>query len=253
MRVFAPVFADSHQVHDGLRTAQRHARDRLQTTERDTRNALRTTGRHANALHGVLGWWAVTSFGLLSLLLAALAVFWPAPVEAFGAALVGSWLMLVALGRFGGAQLLRARYRGSRILQAGAALVALASMAVIQLPLVDATVAAASASLTLGVAAAVDAGAAAQFPRLARACLYVRAACGLVAAMAVAVAPVTGLIVAAACVGLGELMLAVRLLPEVERLTGMAERDNPRAAPDDDQWLVLPSGSSREPRPPLLP
>jgi hypothetical protein len=49
-------------------------------------------------------------------------------------------------------------------------------------------------------------------------CLRVRAGCGLVAALAIAASPVSGLIVAAACVGVVEVALALRLLPEVERL-----------------------------------
>lgn len=156
-----------------------------------------------------------------------LVLLWPSSVRTFGAAAVGSWLLFVALGRFGGGQVLRARYGGSLALQAAAAVPALAGVVVFQLPGFDPAVGAAAVSLALGVAAAVDAGAAAQFPSLARGCLRLRASCGLVAAMAVAAAPATGLMAAAACVGLGEVVLAVRLLPEVERLAGMLGRETP--------------------------
>ncbi|WP_327001017.1 hypothetical protein OHA72_38620 [Dactylosporangium sp. NBC_01737] len=235
MHVLALASSDAHRVRAGLRAARRLARARLRTAGRDTRDGLRTAGRHAGPLHGALGWWAVTSFGMLSLLLAVLMVLWPSSVRAFGGALVGSWLLFVAFGRFGGGQVLRARYGGSLVLQAGAAVVALAGVVVIRLPEFDPAAGVAAASLALGVAAAGDAGAAGQFPRLARGCLWLRAACALVAAMAVAVAPATGLVVAAACVGLGEVALAVRLLPEVERLAGMAGRDERRADPQDDR------------------
>ncbi len=231
MRVHAS--SDASQVRAGLRTARRQAGDRLRTAERDARDGLRLAGRHAGPLHGVLGWWAVTSFGLLSVLLAVLVVLWPSSVQTFGAAVVGSWLLFVALGRFGGGQLLRARYGGSRFLQAGAAVPALAGVVVFQLPAVDPAVGAAAVSLALGIAAAGDAGAAAQFPSLARGCLRLRALCGLASAMTVAAAPEAGLMVAAACVGVGELVLAVRLLPEVERLAGMLDRG-------EDQGLMLP-------------
>ncbi|MEV4139388.1 hypothetical protein AB0J72_45410 [Dactylosporangium sp. NPDC049742] len=212
----------------------------LRAAPQQARVWLRAAGRQAGPLNGVLGWWAVTSFGLLSLLLAVFAMVWPSSVRTFGAAAVGSWLLFVALGRFGGGQLLRARYGGARWFQAGAALLAVAGVIVIQLPAYDPTVAVAAISLALGVAAAGDAGAAAQFPRLARGCLRMRALCGLVAAMTVAVAPATGLVVAAACVGLGELMFAARLLPEVERLSGMLDREAPWTDPDDDLGFVLP-------------
>jgi hypothetical protein len=190
----------------------------------ELRVGLRATGRHARPLHGVLGWWAVTSFGLVSVLLAVLAALWPSSVRALGAAAVGSWLLFSALGRLGGTQVLRARYGGPLALHAGAALVALAGVIVVRQPGLDPAVGAAAASLALGVAAAGDAAVAAQLPRLARSCLWVRAVGGLVAAIAVAAAPVTGLIVAAACVGLAEITLAVRLLPEVERLAEMVRR-----------------------------
>ncbi|MEU7875239.1 hypothetical protein [Dactylosporangium sp. NPDC049140] len=81
-------------------------------------------------------------------------------------------------------------------------------------------------ALAFGVAAAAP-----PFPSLGRLCLRVRAASGLIAAIAVAVAPVAGLIIAAAIVGVGELIIYVRLLPEVERLAQMVERTE--ASPAD--------------------
>jgi hypothetical protein len=221
--------ADAHQV-----------RARLRTARLDTMTGLRTTGSQAGPLIGVLGWWAVMSFGLLSLLLAVLAIVWPSSVRTLGAAAVGAWLLVVALGRFGGGQLLRARYGGSRFSLSSAALLAVAGLVVMQLPAHDPAVAAAVTSLAFGVAAAAEAGAAAQFPSLARGCLRMRAVCGLIAAMAVAVAPATGLVIAAACVGIGEVVLAVRLLPEVERLAGMLDRGAPWADAAEDRGFVLP-------------
>ncbi|MFF5229694.1 hypothetical protein [Dactylosporangium sp. NPDC000521] len=229
--------ADAHHIRAALRAPSRAA---LRAAPRQARDWLRTAGRQARPLNGVLGWWAVTSFGVLGLLLAALAALWPSPVRMLGAAAAGSWLLFVALGRFGGGQLLRARYGGSRLIQAGAALLAVAGVIVVQLPAYDPTVAVAAISLAFGVAAAADAGAAPKFPSPARGCLRMRALCGLVAAMAVAVAPTTGLVVAAACVGLGEIVFAARLLPEVERLTGMLERDTQWTGPDEDLGSVLP-------------
>src|SRR5690242_2568421 len=88
------------------------------------RAGWRAADQHVRPLHGVLGWWAVTSFGLVSVLLAALAALWPGPVRALGPAALGTWLLFTALGRFGGGQILRARYRGPLALQAGAALIA---------------------------------------------------------------------------------------------------------------------------------
>ncbi|MEV0131052.1 hypothetical protein AB0H83_21635 [Dactylosporangium sp. NPDC050688] len=234
MRSPTATGAGTDQVRAALRTAPRQARVWLRTAERDAMAGLRSAGRQAGPLNGVLGWWAVTSFGLLSLLLAVLAMLWPSSVRTFGAAAAGSWLLFVALGRFGGGQLLRARFGGPRLFQAGAALLAVAGLVVVQLPAYDTAVAA--ISLALGVAAAGDAGGAARFPGLARGCLRMRAACGLVAAMAVAVAPATGLVVAAACVGLGEVMFAARLLPEVER---MLDHGAPGAASDDDDGFML--------------
>lgn len=223
-----------------VRAAPRQARLWLRAAERDAMEGLRSAGRQAGPLNGVLGWWAVTSFGLLSLLLAVLVTVWPSALRMFGAAAVGSWLLFVALGRFGGGQLLRARYGGPRLFQAGAALLAVAGVIVAQLPAYDPTVAIAAISLAFGVAAAADAGVAAQFPSVARGCLRMRAVCGVVAAMAVAVAPTTGLVVAGACVGLGELLFAARLLPEVERLHGMLDRGAAAAAADEDDGFVLP-------------
>jgi hypothetical protein len=101
-----------------------------------------------------------------------------------------------------------------------------AGVLVIRQQELDPSVGVAVASLALGVAAAGDAAVASDFPGLARGCLRLRAACRLVAAMAVAAVPVAGLAVAAACVGAGEIALAVRLLPEVERLTHMIDRDD---------------------------
>ncbi|MDG6106973.1 hypothetical protein Daura_28025 [Dactylosporangium aurantiacum] len=242
MRPSPAAGTDADQVRTALRAAPQQARGWLRTAERDALAGLRTAGRQAGPLNGVLGWWAVTSFGVLSLLLAVLAGLWPSSVRMFGAAAAGSWLLFVALGRFGGGQLLRARYGGPRLFQSGAALLAVAGLVVVQLPAYDPAVAVAAISLALGIAAAGDAGAAARFPGLARGCLRLRAACGVVAAMAVAVAPTTGLVVAAACVGLGELLFAVRLLPEVERLGGMLDHDAPGTAGDEDDgmWLPLP-------------
>src|SRR4051812_16485907 len=76
------------------------------------RSELETLGRHARPLHGVLGWWAVTSFGLLSVLVAALTAFWPTSVRAVGAAALGAWLLFTACGRPGGGPVLPAPDRG---------------------------------------------------------------------------------------------------------------------------------------------
>jgi hypothetical protein len=218
----------------------RQVRARLATAGGDALIGLRATGRQARPLSGVLGWWAVMSFGLLSLLLAGLLTLWPSSIRTFGAAVVGAWLLFIALSRFGGGQLLRARYGGSRLFQSGAALLALAGLLVTRLPVYDPAVAVAATSLAFGVAAAADAGTAAQFPRLGRGCLRLRALCGLVAAMAVAAAPTTGLVVAAACVGLGEVVFAVRLLPEVERLAGMLDGGAPWPDSAREHAFVLP-------------
>ncbi|MGI5243578.1 hypothetical protein [Dactylosporangium sp. CA-139066] len=200
MHVFDRARSDAHQVRDGLRAA----------------------GHHARPLHGVLGWWAVTSFGLVGVLLAAAALLWPGSVHALGPAAVGAWLLCGALGRAGGGQVLRARYGGSLAMQTGPALLAVAGVIVLRRPddTAPGTVAAAAA-LSLGIAAAVDAAAGQQYPRLPRRCLRARAACAVVGGLAMAAAPAPGLIVAAAVVGLGELVLAVLLLPEVERLASM--------------------------------
>ncbi|GAB3843139.1 hypothetical protein ACFPIJ_00360 [Dactylosporangium cerinum] len=227
-------------MHPSIAVDAHRVRARLRAAGLDTMTGLRATGSHAGRLNGVLGWWAVTSFGLLSLLLAVLATLWPSSVRAFGAAAVGTWLLFVAFGRFGGGQLLLARYGGSHILQSGAALLAVAGVIVIQQPAYESAVAVAMTSLAFGVAAAADAGVAAQFPSLARGCLWVRAVCSLIAAMAVAVAPATGLVVAAAGVGFGEIILAVRLLPEVDRLAGMLEPSAAWTAEAEDRGFMLP-------------
>nr|BFE57975.1 hypothetical protein GCM10020063_025010 [Dactylosporangium thailandense] len=201
---------------------------------------LQTLGRHARPLHGVLGWWAVTSFGLLSVLVAALAACWPTYVRAVGTAALGAWLLFTAVGRAGGGQLLRARYGGPLYLQAGPALLALAGVILIRLPESDPSVGVSVAALAFGIAAAVDGAAAQPLPSLARTCLRVRAGSGLVAAIAVAAAPVVGLIIAAAVIGIGELALAARLLPEADRLAQMLDRTEspadaePLLALDDD-------------------
>jgi hypothetical protein len=179
---------------------------------------LQSVERHTRPLHGVLGWWAVMSFGLVSVLVAALAALWPAPVRLLGAAGVGTWLLFTACGRFGGGEVLRARYGGPLTLQAGPALVTLAGVILIRLPGLDPKTAVAVAALAFGIAAAGDAAAAQPLAGPARLCLRVRAGSGLVAALAIAASPVSGLIVAAACVGVVEVALALRLLPEVERL-----------------------------------
>jgi hypothetical protein len=118
-------------------------------------------------------------------------------------------------------------------MQAGPALLALAGVAVLRLPDDSApSTVAAAAALSLGVAAAVDAAAGQQYPGQQypgrpRLCLRLRAAAAVVAGLAVAAAPAPGLIVAAAVVGVGELVLAVLLLPEVERLTAMLGSGEP--------------------------
>ncbi|WP_426513945.1 hypothetical protein ACPPVO_27000 [Dactylosporangium sp. McL0621] len=192
---------------------------------------LETVGRHARPLLGVLGWWAVTSFGLLSVLVAALAALWPTSVRAAGAATLGAWLLFTACGRLGGGQVLRARYGGPLAPQAGPALLALAGVILLRMPGADPSVGVAVTALAFGVAAAVDAAAAQPFPSLGRLCLRVRAASGLIATIAVAAAPVAGPIIAAAIAGVGELIISVRLLPEVERLAQMVERTE--ASPAD--------------------
>ncbi|GAA3250209.1 hypothetical protein ACFO1B_39955 [Dactylosporangium siamense] len=227
-------------MHPSTAVDAHRIRARLRAAGLDTLTGLRATGSQAGRLNGVLGWWAVTSFGLLSLLLAVLAVLWPSSVRALGAAAVGAWLLFVAFGRFGGGQLLLARYGGSHLLQSGAALLAVAGVIVLQQPAYESAVAVAMTSLAFGVAAAADAGVAAQFPSLARGCLWVRAVCSLIAAMAVAVAPAAGLVIAAAGVGFGELILAVRLLPEVDRLAGMLEPSAAWAAEAEDRGFMLP-------------
>ncbi|MFI5914469.1 hypothetical protein [Dactylosporangium sp. NPDC051541] len=196
---------------------------------------LQALGRHARPLHGILGWWAVTSFGLLGVLVSAIAVSWPESVRAVGAVGLGAWLLSTACGRAGGGQVLRARYGGPIALQAGPALLALAGIVLLRMPEADPSVSIAIGGLAFGIAAAGDAAAAQQFPSLPRRCLRVRAAGGVVAAIALAAAPVTGLIIAAAVAGASELYLAVRLLPEVERLTQMVERDGAASEP-----LLLP-------------
>ncbi|WP_433605005.1 hypothetical protein ACQP2P_26185 [Dactylosporangium sp. CA-139114] len=201
---------------------------------------LQTLGRHARPLHGVLGWWAVTSFGLLSVLVATLAALWPSPLRAVGAAVLGAWLLFTAFGRAGGGLLLRARYGGPLLPLAGPALLALAGVILLRLPARDPSVGVSVAALAFGIAAAVDGAAAQPLPSLPRTCLRVRAASGLVAAIAVAAAPVVGLIIAAAVIGVGELVLAVRLMPEAERLAQMLDRTEspadgePLLALDDD-------------------
>ncbi|GLL03107.1 hypothetical protein [Dactylosporangium matsuzakiense] len=186
---------------------------------------LETLGRHARPLHGILGWWAVTSFGLLSVLVAVIAVSWPTSVRAVGAAGLGAWLLFTACGRVGGGQVLRARYGGPIALQAGPGVLALTGVVLLRLPQFDPSVSIAIGGLAFGIAAAGDAASAQPYPSLPRQCLRVRAAAGVVAAIALAATPVIGLIIAAGVVGIGELVLAVRLLPEVERLAQMVERE----------------------------
>src|SRR4051812_3087245 len=98
---------------------------------------LEALGRHARPLHGVLGWWAVTSFGLLNVLVALIAVSWPASVRAVGGAGLGAWLLCLACGRLGGGALLRARYGGPLTIHAGPGLLALAGVVLIRLPGID--------------------------------------------------------------------------------------------------------------------
>ncbi|GAA2332586.1 hypothetical protein [Dactylosporangium salmoneum] len=182
--------------------------------------------RHARPLHGILGWWASASFGLLGVLLAAL---WPMPMRALGPAVVGAWLLCTAFARLGGTQLLRACYGGLPVLLLGAALPATAGIMIIRQPDLDSATIAAAAALAFGIPAAVDGAVSGRYPRPARDLLRVRAAAGIIAAIAVPAAPVAGIMIAAAAVGLADLAVAARLMPEVQRL---ADLPSPRGSID---------------------
>jgi hypothetical protein len=198
---------------------------------RQVRDGLRVAEGHARSMYGVIGWWGLASFGLVGVLFALLTLLWPAPVRTLGGVGVGAWLLVAALGRGGGGLVLRGRYGGPLLLQAAGGLLAGAGAVVLELPALSPAAVAATAGLAVGIAAAVDAGVAAQFPALGRRCLHIRAGVGLVAAITIAAAPLAGLAVAAAAVGLAEVLLAVLLLPEVERLAAMDSRDGSVARP----------------------